>query len=319
MQSLFIGIGRRGGDTTSKLFEQTPPDTRVLYADTDSDDLELRPEEQRLRLGSDVSDEDFVRNDPSFAFKAAMMDRTIVEKHFADADVVVLIAGLGGGAGAGGAKALATIAKEMGKPVVAMVTLPFSLEGQKRAQRARTGHRDLKRIADLVVTFYQDQLLPLLQKGTRVREAISVADEFLRNAALALLGQTSAVASGEELRRHFERFEESLYTYGVSDETDGAAQAAGFAFHGPFIDGVPLSKTPAALLTLRSRAEVPESAIEAAKAVIREKTNGDIELTINSEVSPDLENPLQLHLMLLGSFGEPTSKQGDFFVPGPYG
>lgn len=319
MKSLFIGVGRRGGDTASKLFTSTPAGVGLLYADTDTDDLELRPAEQRLRLGSAISDEDFVRNDPGFSYEATMMDREAVEARLSETDVLVLVSGLGGGTGAGGAKGLATIARDLGKPVIALITLPFSLEGQSRAHRGRRGLKELKKLADLVVTFHQDQLLPLVQKGTRVREAISTADEFVRNAARALLGQISAATSADELREDLGPFDEALYTYGVSDEPRGAAQAARFAFHGPFIAGVPLSKTPAARLTIRSRAELPASAVEEATAALREKTSDGLELEVALEVEPELEDGLQLHLFLLGKFGEPQSKHGDFFVPGPYG
>ena len=49
------------------------------------------------------------------------------------------MAGLGGGTGTGAAPILARLARESGALVLAIVTMPFEFEGERRQQQAQSG------------------------------------------------------------------------------------------------------------------------------------------------------------------------------------
>jgi cell division protein FtsZ len=65
---------------------------------------------------------------------------------------------------------------------VAVVTLPFGLEGKKRMDQARQGLIELKKTADAVIAVPNDRLLQNVPRNTPVHEAFSVADDVLLQA-----------------------------------------------------------------------------------------------------------------------------------------
>lgn len=167
-----------------------------------------------------------------------MDERAAIEERLSGADVLILVAGLGGGTGAGGSRAIAAIAKGLGIPVAALVTRPFTVEGEDRIKRGRRGARELEAAVDLFIPFFQDHLVSFAEKGTRVRELIGVVDEVVRHAVEGIIesfstgGASSASAGLGPLTGH------GLFSYGVSEDPKGVVEAAKFAFHGPFLEGV---------------------------------------------------------------------------------
>jgi cell division protein FtsZ len=75
-------------------------------------------------------------------------------------DIVFLSVGLGGGTGTGAAPVIARIARKNGAKVLAIATLPFSVEATRR-ERAKEGLLHLNREADTVVVLDNDHLLEL--------------------------------------------------------------------------------------------------------------------------------------------------------------
>jgi cell division protein FtsZ len=73
-------------------------------------------------------------------------------------DLVFLSVGLGGGTGTGAAPIVAKVARKNGAKVLAIATLPFSVEATRR-DRAKEGLMHLKRVADTVVVLDNDHLL----------------------------------------------------------------------------------------------------------------------------------------------------------------
>jgi cell division protein FtsZ len=65
---------------------------------------------------------------------------------------------------------------------VAVVTLPFALEGKRRMEQAREGLEELRKYADSVIAIPNDRVLQSVARNTPVHEAFSVADDVLLQA-----------------------------------------------------------------------------------------------------------------------------------------
>jgi cell division protein FtsZ len=319
MKAVVIGVGRRGGNCVGQLTPPPTDDVTVLYADTDADDLEMRSEKARLYLGSSIPVEAFERNNPTFSYGAALDERDTIEGHLKGADVLVLVAGLGGGTGAGGSRGIATIARELNIPVAAVVTRPFVIEGEDRIARGRRGERELKPVVDFYLPFFQDQLVSFAEKGTRVRDLIGVVDEVVRHAVEGILDVCSRGLTPSERGSLGPLSGSGLFSYGVSEQPTGAVEAAKFAFHGPFFEGVPMTSTERLVISLRSKDPLPSSEVERSVEAFLRRTSDDAAHHVSQRTVPSLENKVLLKVFLLGRFGEPTPAMGDFFVPGPNG
>lgn len=82
----------------------------------------------------------------------ALRQRQALQALVADADMVVLVAGLGGGTGSGVTPIMARVARDKGALTMAAVVTPFDYEGV-RQRKADTAIRHLRREADLVMAF----------------------------------------------------------------------------------------------------------------------------------------------------------------------
>jgi len=97
----------------------------------------------------------------------------------AGADVVLLVAGLGGGAGSGISPVLARAARETGALVLAFVTLPFSLEGNRRQQQAQQSLAQLKSVADGVICLPGHKVSKLIDENTPMIEVFPITGGLL--------------------------------------------------------------------------------------------------------------------------------------------
>jgi cell division protein FtsZ len=102
--------------------------------------------------------------------------------------VVVLVAGLGGGVGGGAAPFLAGLAAEAGATVLALATLPFSHEGERRLSSARETLVALHRAAHATVPLRNDALLQLAPADAPVGELFAETRRWVGSAVESLSG-----------------------------------------------------------------------------------------------------------------------------------
>lgn len=97
---------------------------------------------------------------------AALRQRDELSAMLVDTDVVFLVAGLGGGTGSGVTPILSRMARHAGTLTVAMVVTPFEFEGEDRNRTADTAISHLKREADLVAYFSNQELMETIGDDT---------------------------------------------------------------------------------------------------------------------------------------------------------
>jgi cell division protein FtsZ len=97
----------------------------------------------------------------------------------AEADVILIVAGLGGGAGSGISPVLARAAKETGALVLAFVTLPFMCEGNRRQQQAQQSLQQLKSVADGVICLPNQKAFKLIDENTSVLDTFRITGGLL--------------------------------------------------------------------------------------------------------------------------------------------
>jgi cell division protein FtsZ len=87
---------------------------------------------------------------------------------------------MGGGTGTGAAPVIASIAQDLGILTVAVVTRPFTFEGNHRRKMADQGIEQLKPMVDTTIIIPNDRLLQTASKNTSMIQAFQMADNVLR-------------------------------------------------------------------------------------------------------------------------------------------
>jgi cell division protein FtsZ len=182
-----VGVGGGGGNAVSRMIDAGLLGVKFVAINTDAQALWTNRALTKVQIGQKLTNGLGAGANPEIGRQAATGDTEKISQALEGSDMVFITAGLGGGTGTGAAPVVASIANrrggENGHPLtIAVVTLPFALEGKKRMDQARRGLAELKRHADAVIAVSNDRLLEQVPRNTPVHEAFSVADDVLLQA-----------------------------------------------------------------------------------------------------------------------------------------
>ena len=170
-----IGVGGGGGNAVNRMIKAGLSGVDFWVLNTDLQALEKSSAENKIRIGSKLTNGLGAGGNPEKGEKSADEIVNAIGK----ADMVFVTAGMGGGTGTGAAPVVARIAKELGALTVGVVTKPFSFEGQRRMNQALQGLEKLKETVDALIVIPNDKLLEVIDRRTTFRESFEVVDEVL--------------------------------------------------------------------------------------------------------------------------------------------
>ena len=174
-----IGVGGAGINTVNRMMKNGLTGVEFLVMNTDVQLLDASDCPNKLQLGKNTTAGLCSGGDPQLGEKAAKETEQDIKVALKDADMVFITAGLGGGTGTGATPVIAKIAKDMGILTVAVVSKPFSWEGQRRQERADQGIKELKKGTDAVLVIPNYKLLQCVDRQVSMSEAFSIVDETL--------------------------------------------------------------------------------------------------------------------------------------------
>ncbi|TSC56653.1 MAG: cell division protein FtsZ [Parcubacteria group bacterium Gr01-1014_18] len=175
-----IGVGGSGGATINKMVQYNIPSVDFITMNTDAQALRYSLAPIKMHIGKAVTRGLGAGMDPEMGRKSAEENQNEIRELLKGADMVFITCGLGGGTGTGAAPVVAAIAKEMGALTVAVVTKPFSFEGNQRRMVAEKGYENLIGKVDSIITIPNDRILQIIDKKTTLLDAFSVVDDVLR-------------------------------------------------------------------------------------------------------------------------------------------
>ena len=174
-----VGVGGGGNNAVNRMIEADIKSARFIAVNTDLQALAMSKAECRIQIGDKLTHGQGAGADPEKGQKAAEESRQAISESLKDADLVFITAGMGGGTGTGAAPVIASIAKEMGKLTIAVVTKPFAFEGKPRMDHAEIGIANLKKVVDTLVIIPNERLMQYASRIPMV-EAFRHADDVLR-------------------------------------------------------------------------------------------------------------------------------------------
>ena len=176
-----VGAGGAGCNTISRLVQVGVEGVKTIAINTDAQDLLYTDADVKILIGKEITRGLGAGANPKIGEAAAKESKETIKKSLEGADMVFITCGLGGGTGTGSAPIIAEIAKKLGALTVAIVTLPFSMEGAHRAANAKTGLEQLEGVVDTLIVIPNDKLLEIVP-DVSINTAFKVADEILVNA-----------------------------------------------------------------------------------------------------------------------------------------
>lgn len=177
-----IGVGGAGNNALKHMYERGIHGVDFVICNTDQQVLHKNPVENKIQLGLTTTEGLGAGADPEEGEKAALESIDDIKAMLGqNTKMVFITAGMGGGTGTGAAPVIAKVAKDMGILTVAIVTIPFSFEGEIRLTQAEQGLEKLRESVDSLIVINNERLLQLFPK-LGFLSGFARADEILSNA-----------------------------------------------------------------------------------------------------------------------------------------
>ncbi len=297
-----VGAGGGGNNTIDRISEVGVVGAETVGINTDAQDLLFTTCDHKILIGREVTRGLGAGSDPKLGEEAARESEQQIKQALQGADMVFITCGLGGGTGTGSAPVIAEIAKKVGALTVAIVTLPFTMEGKKRFENAVLGLEKLEAVVDTLIVIPNDKLLELAP-DLPLHTAFKVADEILTNAVKGIAEMVTKAGlvnlDFADIRAVMTNGGVSLIGVGESDSENRATEAVEKAINNPLLD-VDITGANGALINV---AGGPDMTLDEARKVVEtvsEKLSEDAKIIWGAQIMEDLEKTIRTILIITG-------------------
>ncbi|MCR5251495.1 MAG: cell division protein FtsZ [Lachnospiraceae bacterium] len=182
-----MGVGGAGNNAVNRMIDEGIAGVEYYGVNCDKQAL-LNTKAIPLQIGEKTTQGFGAGADPEIGRQAAEESIDEIHEALQGADMVFITCGMGGGTGTGAAPVVAKAAKEMGCLVVAVVTKPFSYEGDFRMQNAINGIEALRPNVDSIVIIPNDKILEIADRRMTKKDGFKKADEILQQIVQNITG-----------------------------------------------------------------------------------------------------------------------------------
>ncbi|MHA1771300.1 MAG: cell division protein FtsZ [Candidatus Thorarchaeota archaeon] len=298
---LVVGVGGAGNNAITRLMEVGVEGAETLAANTDAQDLYYCNAHHKLLLGRESCGGLGAGNDPDVGQAAALETYDMI-KESVQADLVFITAGMGGGTGTGAAPLIAKAAKENGALTVAIVCLPFEVEGTTRKKNATRGLSDLMEHVDTLIAIPNEKLLEIAP-DLALSEAFMVADEVLVRAVKGIAELISRPGlvnlDFADVRTTMRNGGVSIIALGEGQGEDRAEEAVYNALQNPLID-VSIENARNILINVSGSADLQLAEAKRVVELVTEQVNPNAEVIYGALIVPDLEDRLRVTIIASG-------------------
>jgi cell division protein FtsZ len=299
-----VGVGGGGGNAVDRMIQKGLSDVEFITVNTDAQALRNSPAGTRLQIGVQLTGGLGSGAKPDIGFKAAEEDRERIREVLRGADMVFLTAGLGGGTGTGASPIVAEEARNSGALTVAIVTLPFSLEGRERMANAQRGLDDLEKHVDTLIVVPNDRVATLCGGNTSLIEALTMADEVLANGVRAITELITVPGlinlDFADVRTIMQARGRALMGIGLAEGEQRATRAAEEAIVCPLLEHQTIHGAMGVIVNIRGGRDITMHEVQTALSSVKKAAHPDANIIFGAVVDEDERTDLQVTVIAAG-------------------
>ncbi len=264
-----VGVGGAGGNAVQHMINKGVCGVEFIAANTDAQALAASSAHNVIQIGDSGLGAGMK---PAVGRQLAEESRTRIEDSLRGAHMVFIAAGMGGGTGTGAAPIVAEIAKSMGALTVAVVSKPFSYEGQKCMDIAEEGLDELSKHVDSLIIILNEKLEEIYEDESMI-DWMKHADDVLNN---AVAGIAEIINVPGHINVDFNDVKTIMGEQGkammgtaTASGVDRARIAAEQAVASPLLDGIDLSGARGVLVNVTASRGLKGKEIKEVMAAVR--------------------------------------------------
>ena len=301
-----IGCGGGGNNTINRIAEVGVKGVETIAINTDAQDLLYTTAAKKLLIGKELTGGIGAGSNPKVGEEAAKENEHDLKKLMTGADMIFITCGLGGGTGTGSAPFLAHLAKKLGILSVAIVTMPFMMEGSHRHENALIGLEKLEQSINTLIVIPNEKLLELAPH-LPLQTAFKVADEILTNAVkgIAELVTKAGLVNLDfaDVKAIMGQGGVALIGVGESDSENRAEESVQKALANPLID-VDISNATGALINISGGESLTLEESRKIVETIAESLDEKAKIIWGAQIYKDLEKTVRTMLIVTGVSSE---------------
>ena len=264
-----VGVGGAGGNAVQHMINKGVSGVEFICANTDAQALAASSAHNIIQIGDSGLGAGMK---PTVGRALAEESRQRIEDSLRGAHMVFIAAGMGGGTGTGAAPIVAEIAKSLGALTVAVVSKPFSYEGQKCMDIAESGLEELSQHVDSLIIILNEKLEEIYEDESMI-EWMRHADDVLNN---AVAGIAEIINVPGHINVDFNDVKTIMGEQGkammgtaTASGVDRARIAAEQAVASPLLDGIDLSGARGVLVNVTASRGLKGKEIKEVMAAVR--------------------------------------------------
>ncbi|MBS3128368.1 cell division protein FtsZ [Candidatus Woesearchaeota archaeon] len=297
-----VGCGGGGNNTINRITEVGIKGAETIAINTDAQDLLYTTADKKILIGKTITKGLGAGSEPKIGEEAARESEHEIKQALQGADMVFITCGLGGGTGTGSAPIVAEIAKKLGILTVGIVTLPFTMEGNRRYQNAIQGLEHMEQVIDTLIVIPNDKLLDLAP-DLPLHTAFKVADEILTNSVKGIAEMITKAGlvnlDFADIRAVMRNGGVALIGVGESDSENRALEAVEKAIHNPLLD-VDIAGANGALINIAGGKDMTLDDARKVVEAVSEKLSNDARIIWGAQIYEDLEKTIRTMLIVTG-------------------
>ncbi|HFI0619587.1 TPA: cell division protein FtsZ [Streptococcus suis] len=298
-----IGVGGGGGNAINRMIEEGVAGVEFIAANTDVQALSSSKAETVIQLGPKLTRGLGAGGQPEVGRKAAEESEEVLTNALSGADMVFITAGMGGGSGTGAAPVIARIAKNLGALTVAVVTRPFGFEGNKRGNFAIEGIEGLREQVDTLLIISNNNLLEIVDKKTPLLEALSEADNVLRQ---GVQGITDLITNPGLINLDFadvktvmENKGNALMGIGIGTGEDRVVEAARKAIYSPLLETT-IDGAEDVIVNVTGGYDMTLTEAEEASEIVNQAAGQGVNIWLGTSIDETMKDEIRVTVVATG-------------------
>jgi len=274
----------------------------TIAINTDAQDLLYTTADRKILIGKELTKGMGAGSNPKIGEEAARENDSEIKSALQGANMVFVTCGLGGGTGTGSAPIVADIARKIGALTVGVVTMPFSMEGNRRYENAVIGLERLEATVDTLIVIPNDKLLELAP-DLPLHTAFKIADEILTN---AVKGIAELVTKAGLINLDFADIKAvmgnggvALIGVGESDSENRAKEAVEKAINNPLLD-VDISGASGALINVSGGPDLTLAEARTVVETVSSKLDENARVIWGAQIYDDLSKTVRAMMIVTG-------------------
>ena len=311
-----VGAGGGGNNTISRISSVGIVGAETIALNTDAQDLLYANANKKILIGKEVTRGLGAGSNPQIGEQSARESEHELKQALSNSDLVFITCGLGGGTGTGAVPVIAEVAKKLGALTVAVVTLPFSIEGNRRSENAIIGLEKLEQIVDTLIVIPNDKLLAFAP-DLPLQTAFKVSDEILTNAVKGIAEMVTKAGlinlDFADIRAVMGDGGVALIGVGESDSESRALEAVEKAIQNPLLD-VDIAGASGALINVAGGSDMTLEEARKVVETISSRLSENARIIWGAQIYEDLNKTIRVMLIVTGVhsdqiFGRKSTKK----------